>query len=226
MFKTFREFTVLKEAANRSIAHLLALAHSDRLMVVMSSFREGRDQPPPRSAADLKRDIRAQRGFDIIPNPECAVNPKAPPEVEGPNVLASLPQTGKMGFTPAVGGFKEKKLGADNKPELDDHGKEVQYDVCEDSVVVSHEQGGEPDDAAVIEFFTRLCQKYRQEAFLFKSPSSPDIHMITATGEDIPLGQMRPASVIDQYFTRLRKGPHYNERRVKAVSYDTTNDPH
>ncbi|MGG2334277.1 hypothetical protein, partial [Salmonella enterica] len=98
MFKTFKEFADLREAAGRSYAHLLALAHSDRLMVCISSFREGRDQPPPRSAADLQRDVRAMRGFEIIPNPDCGIDPKAPPEITGPNPVAELPQTGKMGF--------------------------------------------------------------------------------------------------------------------------------
>lgn len=220
MFKTFKEYALIKEAASRSYSHLLALAHSDRLMVAISSFREGRDQPSPRSAEDLKRDIRSQLGLEIIPNPECALNPAAPPEIIGSKPIAMLPKTGKMGFIRAIGGFKEKKLDDKGNPILDDNGQEMQYDVCEDTVVVSHPKEGEPSDDEVINFFTKLCQKYRQEAFLFKSPSSPDIHLISSTGEKIPLGRMKPATVIDQFFTKLRAGTNRNERRIKAVDYN------
>lgn len=220
MFKTFKEYALIKEAASRSYAHLLALAHSDRLMVAISSFRAGRDQPPPRSAADLQRDIRSQMGLEIIPNPECAINPHAAPEITGTKPMATLPNTGKMGFLKAIGGFREKKLDNKGIPVLDDKGQEIHYDVCEDTVVVSHPKENEPSDEEVINFFTKLCQKYRQEAFLFKSPSSPDIHLISQTGEKIHLGQMRPATVIDQFFTKLRAGANRDERRIKAVSDD------
>lgn len=224
MFKTFRQYALLKETANRSISHLLAVAHSNRLMVVISSFREGRDQSPPRSAADLQRDIRSQRGFEIIPNPECEANPKATPEIEGPNVMASLPPTGQMGITKGVGGFKEKKMDGD-KEVLGDDGQPIQYDVCEDSLVVSHKRGpGHPTDDEVIEFFKALCRKYRQESFLFKSPESDEVQMISATGSVDNLGAFDAASTIDQYFTRLRKGPNYNERRVKAAPKPTASD--
>lgn len=223
MFKTFKEYATLKESANKSISHLLTLANSDRLMVVISSFRQGQDQPPPRSAADLQRDIRSQMGLEIIPNPACALNPTAPAEINGPNSIATLPSTGKMGFIKSIGGFKEKKIGDNGQPELGDDGQEIQYDVCEDSVVVSHKKGEEPSDEEVIKFFTALCRKYRQEGFLFKSPHSTEVHMVSDTGELMPLGNMRPANVLDQYFTHLRKGPNHYERRIKAVSSDAHN---
>ncbi len=208
MFKTFKQYAVLKESANRSISHLLSLAHSDRMMVVITSFRQGRDQPPPRSLADLQRDIRSQMGFEIIPNPACEVDPSASPEIVGPNPIASLPHTGKMGFTKSIGGFEETGKDA--------NGQDTKYNVCEDSVVVSHQRGGEPSDEEIIDFFAKLCRKYRQDGFLFKSPSSPDIQMVSSTGEAFSLGQMKPANVIDLYFTHLRKGPNYTERRIKA----------
>lgn len=217
MFKTFREFAMLKEAANRSISHLLALAHSDRLMVVISSFRGGRDQPPPRSMANLERDIRSQQGFEIIPNPECALNPSAPPEIEGPGVMASLPKTGTMGVTKSVGGFKEKRTDAD--------GVETSHDVCEDSIVVSHKRGKDhPSDAEVLEFFKALCVKYNQEAFLYKSPSSDEVYYVYPSGNMDSLGALDSASTLDPYFTHLRKGPNPTERRVKAAPRPTRAD--
>jgi hypothetical protein len=220
MFKTFKEYAILKEAANRSISHLLSLAHSDRMMVVISSFRQGQDQLPPRSSVDLQRDIRSMQALEIIPNPACAIDSRKQPEVLGANHVAKLPPSTKLGFTKAIGGFKEKKIGIDGNPELDADGKEVHYDVCEDSVVVSCSRGHEPTDEQAIEFFIGLCKKYRQEGFLFKSPSSTEIQLIGDTGSAMPLGQMRPASVIDLYFTHLRKGTNNNERRIKAVSND------
>ena len=210
MFKTFTQFALLKESANRSVGHLIALAHSPRLMVVISSFRGGRDQQPPRSMDNLMRDIRSQRGFEVVPNPACAMNPLAPAEVEGPGVFADMPtKTGHMGITPSVGGFKEKRTGPD--------GEEVSQDVCEDSIVVSHKRGaGHPSDEEVLAFFRQLCVKYHQEAFLFKSPASDEVFYVYPNGSMDSLGVLDSATTLDPYFTHLRKGPAYKDRRVKA----------
>lgn len=217
MFKTFGEYLTLREAASKSVAHLLDMAHSDRLMVIISAFRGGMDQPPPRSMMDLERDIRSQRGYEVIPNPMCKHDSKAPPEIEGPNIAAEMPKTGFMGITKSQGGFGETLPDAE--------GQMIRKDVCEDSLIVSHRRGkNHPSDKEVVAFFLGLCKKFVQEAFIFKSPSSDSIMLVSANGEMQDLGAFTSVGVLAPYFTMLRKGPDYNARRVAAMPKPTKAD--
>jgi len=204
--RTFEQY--LREmAATRSISHLLDVAHSDRLMVILSSFRGGVDQPPPRSLKDLEHDIRNQRGYEVVPNPNPFCNTDR--EIAGPNVIADLPKTGEMGVTKSRGGFKEDEAG----------------EVCEDSLVVSHKRSkNHPSDDEVIQFFLGLCRKYNQEAFIFKSPSTDEVEMVYANGKRENLGAFSSVSMLSPYFTMLRKGPEYNSRRVAALPRPTPAD--
>lgn len=227
LFQSFRDYCVIKEAANKSMGHLLDMAHSNRLMVIISSFRDSKDQPPPRSILNLERDIRNQKGYEVVPNTNCPEGLDEPEEIEGPNAIASLPNTGQMGVTKSSGGFREKVVKPGTTEfELDDKGEPVTRDVCESSLIVSHRRGaGHPGDEEVIDFFMQLAKKYNQEAFIFKAPSSDEIMMVYTTGKVDNLGSFTSVSTLYPYFTMLRKGMNYNDRRVSAKSRPTQADP-